>query len=116
MRGSEYGVVSTRREHDKTRAHNGSELPSSRLAALACYAVAGRFAPGFASSLATPSQAPLYVGLRCVASLRCSGLNFLFFTLPGVARLLRSTTGLLYGAPPTSDFSLSANCGINSKL
>ena len=41
MRGSEYGIVSTCREHDKTRAHNGSELPSSRLAALACYAEAG---------------------------------------------------------------------------
>ena len=27
----------------KTRAHNGSEFPSSRLAALACYAVAGAY-------------------------------------------------------------------------
>ena len=42
MRGSEYGIVSTCREHDKTRAHNGSELPSSRLASLACYAEALR--------------------------------------------------------------------------
>ena len=65
----------------KTRAHPGSELPSPRLATLACYAVAGRFATvlaiichhrfpgfhflfccytgvrGFESSLSTPSQA-----------------------------------------------------------
>ncbi len=40
-------------------------------------------------SLATPWPAaslrssPLYVGLRCVASLRRSGLNFLFYATPG---------------------------------
>ena len=38
---------------------------------------------GFASSLATPSLAPLSVGLRCVASLRRSGLNFHFYATPG---------------------------------
>ena len=46
---------------------------------------------GFASSLATPSQAPLSVGLRCVASLRRSGLHFLFV----LYRWLRG-----YAAPP----------------
>ena len=44
-RGAKYGIVSKCREHDKTRAHNGSELPSPRLAALACYAVARRSSP-----------------------------------------------------------------------
>ena len=78
-----------------------ASLPASRLAALACYAVAGR-------------SSPLYVGLRCVASLRRSGLNFLFLRYPGFrgSRLRvsltlacyavtgrRSTAGLFYDAP-----------------
>ena len=59
-----------------------------------------KHAPTPARSSASLRSSPLYVGLRCVASLRRSGLNFLFFTLPGVPRLRRSTAGLFYSAPP----------------
>ena len=74
-RGSEYGIVSKCREHDKTRAHNGSELRFATVLAIICRPTLRRFAP----------------------SLRA---QFSFFTLPGVPRLRRSTAGLFYGAPP----------------
>ena len=59
----------------KTRAHNGSELPSSRLASLACYAVASRFA----TVLAIICRPTLR---RFAPSLRAH--NFLFLRYPGV--------------------------------
>ena len=46
-----------------------------------------KHAPTTARSSASLRSSPLYVGLRCVASLRRSGLNFIFFTLPGVPPL-----------------------------
>ena len=58
----------------KTRAHPGSELPSSRLASLACYAVARR-------------SSPLSVGLRCVADAPSLRAQFHFFTIPKAAPL-----------------------------
>ena len=74
---------------------------------------------GFASSLATPSQAPLSVGLRCVASLRRSGLHFLFvlyrwlrgYAAPPPATVFRPLRGsnlgslTLANSPPTSHLS-----------
>ena len=62
--------------------------------------------PWLAASLRSSS---LYVGLRCVASLRRSGLNFLFLRYPGVPRLRRSTAGLFYSAPPGLKFRLPSS-------
>ena len=56
----------------KTRAHPGSELPSSRLALLACYAVAGRFATVLA----------LYADLVAFAGAQAARAPFLFCLLP----------------------------------
>ena len=39
----------------RKNGHQGSELPSSRLASLACYAVAGRYATVLAISVTTGS-------------------------------------------------------------
>ena len=55
--------------HKQNSRHPGSELPSSRLASLACYAVAGRFAT---SSLYMPHSSPSL-------SLRQLGLHFIFY-------------------------------------
>ena len=74
-RGSEYGIVSKCREHDKTRAHNGSELRFATVLAIICRPTLRRFAP----------------------SLRA---QFSFLRYPGVPRLRRSTAGLFYSAPP----------------
>ena len=57
-RGSKYGIVSKYRKHQK-------------------------HAPTTARSSASLRSSPLYDGLRCVASLRRSGLNFLFYATPG---------------------------------
>ena len=42
-----------------------------------------KHSPTTARSSASLRSSPLYVGLRCVASLRRSGLNFLFYATPG---------------------------------
>ena len=42
-----------------------------------------KHSPTTARSSASLRSSPLYVGLRCVASLRRSGLNFLFLRYPG---------------------------------
>ena len=70
----------------KTRAHNDSELPSSRLAALACSAVAGRFATVLGASrlrLLRPHRRPYLSAYAASLTLRRSGLNFLFLRHPG---------------------------------
>ena len=107
MRGAKYRIVSKLRKNNQIRAHHGSELPSPRLATLACSAVAGRSspvlspqvpwvplnflpnrgyaAPVFASryrSLATPwlVAAPPLPNIRRPAS---RGSEFRFIALPG---------------------------------
>ena len=72
-RGAKYGIVSKRRNH---RKHAPTTARSSRLRV----SLRSLATPWPAASL---RSSPLYVGLRCVASLRRSGLNFLFLRYPG---------------------------------
>ena len=86
----------------KTRAHPSSELPSSRLASLACYAVTSRFATVLGASrlrLLRPHRRH-YMSAYAASLRSVAPGSIFFFTLPGVPRLRRSTAGLLYGAPP----------------
>ena len=96
----------TTKRHAPVPARSVASLPASRLAALACYAVARR-------------SSPLSVGLRCVASLRRSGLHFLFvlyrwlrgYAAPPPATVFRPLRGSNLGSltlancSPTSDLS-----------
>ena len=67
-------------------ARSVASLPASRLAALACYAVARR-------------SSPLSVGLRCVADAPSLRAQFHFFTLPKVTLLTQLHLGLLHFRP-----------------
>ena len=69
----------------KTRAHTGSELPSSRLASLACYAVAGRFATVLAN----------------ICHHRFPGFHFLFSCHTGVPFADAHSTACLTSVAPT---------------
>ena len=86
----------------KTRARPGSERRFAPGFASRCARLLRRGSPVLGSSLATPSQAPLSVGLRCVASLRRSGLHFLFVLyrwLRGYAASPPATVFRPHGAP-----------------
>ncbi len=89
----------TTKRHAPVPARSVASLPASRLAALACYAVARRSLGlrVFACYALTGAIVCRPTLRRFAPSLRA---QFSFFTLPGVPRLRRSTAGLLYGAPP----------------
>ena len=87
----------------KTLAHNGSELPSPRLAALACSAVAGRFATVLGASrlrLLRPHRRPYLsayaASLRSVAP----GSIFFFYDTRGSTAPVSAAAQLRRGRSP----------------